>query len=155
MRRACPGFYFGNLRVSGPCGQCRLYGDAIPFVHWASYEKTHISQYIDRYGDPDGIAAHVKANLLDLLTVARDSVVLPLPSFSLKVIEKYIGYERTQAEYGGEWSMANFILATETSDEQLRAQIMEQILKYNDEDLKATWAVSAWLRGKKSSISSA
>lgn len=112
-----------------------LYGDNIPFVHWASYEKSHISQYIERYGDPNGVAEHVKANLLDLLTVAHHSIVLPLPSFGLKIIEKYIGYERSQTEFGGQWSMAQFILATETSDEQLRAQIMEQILKYNDEDL--------------------
>ncbi|WP_348262855.1 TM0106 family RecB-like putative nuclease [Telmatobacter sp. DSM 110680] len=130
-------------------------GDDIPFVHWASYEKTHISQYSDRYGDPNGVAAHVKANLLDLLTIAHKSIVLPLPSFSLKVIEKHIGYQRTQEEYGGTWSIAQFILATETRDEQLRAQIMDQILKYNDEDLEATWAVFEWLRGKNPSIPSA
>jgi predicted RecB family nuclease len=134
----------------------QAYGDAIPFVHWASYEKTHLSQYIERYGDPNGIAAHIKANLLDLLTVARDSIVLPLPSFSLKVVEKYIGgFKRTQSTYGGEWSIAQFILATETNDEQLRAQIMEQILKYNDEDLEATWAVFEWLRGKQPAVPSA
>jgi predicted RecB family nuclease len=51
--------------------------------------------------------------------------------------------------------MAKFILATETSDEQLRAQIMEQILKYNDEELEATWAVFEWLRGKTPAIPSA
>jgi uncharacterized protein len=131
------------------------YGDNIPFVHWAPYEKIHLSQYIERYGDPNGVAAHVKANLLDLLTVARDSIVLPLPSFSLKVIEKYIGYTRTQATYGGEWSMAKFILATETSDQNQPAQLMGEILQYNNEDLEATWAVFEWLRGKKPAIASA
>ena len=42
------------------------HGD-IPFVHWATYEQVKIDMYINRYGDPDGIAARVKANLLDLL----------------------------------------------------------------------------------------
>src|ERR1039457_1201733 len=56
----------------------------IPFVHWASYEKTKLNLYINRYGDADGIAERVKANLLDLLTVANNSIILPLPSFSLK-----------------------------------------------------------------------
>jgi predicted RecB family nuclease len=55
----------------------------------------------------------------------------------------------------GQGQIAQFILATETSDEQLRAQIMEQILKYNDEDLEATWAVFEWLRGKKPAVPSA
>src|ERR1035437_8151424 len=134
----------------------QAYGDAIPLVHWAPYEKTHISHYLQRYGDPNSIAAHVKANLLDLLTVDRNSIVLPLPSFSLKVVEKYIGgFKRTLATYGGEWSIAQFILATETNDEQLRAQIMEQILKYNDEDLEGTWAVFEWLPGKQPAVPSA
>jgi predicted RecB family nuclease len=124
------------------------YGD-IRFVHWASYEKTYLDRYIKRFGDVDGIAARVKANLLDLLTVARDSVVLPVPSFSLKVIEKYVGYKRTQTVYGGDFSMAMFIEAVETSDEAKRNELMGEILKYNSEDLAATWAVFQWLKSKR------
>lgn len=123
------------------------YGD-IPFVHWASYERTQITRYVDRFGDPDGVAARVKENLLDLLTVARDSIVLPVPSFSLKVIEKYVNYKRSQTEYGGDWSMAMFIEATETSDDAKRKEVMDEILKYNREDLEATWAVFQWLKTK-------
>ena len=131
------------------------YGD-IPFVHWAPYERTYLSRYVDRYGDVDDIATRVKANLLDLLTIARDSIVLPIPSFSLKVIEKYIGFERTQTEVDGQWAMATFIEATETSNEGKRDQLMNEILKYNREDLEATWAVFQWLKAKgASSVSGA
>jgi predicted RecB family nuclease len=110
------------------------YGD-VPFVHWATYEKTYLRRYVDRYGDVDGVAARVETNLLDLLRVTQDSIVLPLPSYSLKVVEQYIGFERKQAEYGGQWAMATFIEATETSDEQVRQKLMAQILAYNMEDL--------------------
>lgn len=123
-----------------------LYGD-IPFVHWASYEKTHLSQYIQRYGDVERIASRVVANLLNLLTVTKDSVILPVPSYSLKVIEQYAGYERTQTEYGGQWAMALFIEATETENEGKRQELMNQILAYNNEDLEATWAVFQWIKG--------
>lgn len=122
-----------------------LYDD-IPFVHWASYEKTHLLKYIQRYGDKDAIAARVIANLLDLLTVARDSLILPVPSFSLKVIEQYVGYKRRQEEYGGQWAMAKFIEATETNDDEQRQELMAEILAYNQEDLEATWAVFQWVR---------
>jgi len=44
--------------------------------------------------------------------------------------------------------MAMFIEATETSDESKRKQLMDDILKYIEEDLAATWAVFEWLRGK-------
>jgi len=76
------------------------YGDA-PWVHYATYEATNIKEYIIRYGDPDGIAARVQANLLNLHPICKGSVILPIPSYSLKVIEKHIGFKRSQTEYGG------------------------------------------------------
>ena len=121
------------------------YGD-LPFVHWATYEKTNLDMYIDRYGDPEGIAARVKRNLLDLLPITKASIALPIPSYGLKVIEQYVGFKRTQAEYGGDWSMAMFIEATETNDQKRRAALMADILKYNQEDLAATWAMLQWLK---------
>ncbi len=128
-------------------GIFETYGD-IPFVHWAPYEQTYLRRYVERFGDPEGIAARVGANLLDLLTVTRKSVVLPLPSLSLKVVEDYVGFERKEAEYGGAWAMATFIEATETSDEGKRKELMDKIVAYNKEDLEATWAVFEWLMGK-------
>jgi predicted RecB family nuclease len=123
------------------------YGD-IPFVHWHHYERIHIEQYVDRFGDRDGVAARVLANLLDLLPITKSAIALPLPSYSLKVVEEYVGFKRTQDEYGGSWAITQFILATETEDEVERNQRMGEILKYNEEDLQATWAVFEWLRNK-------
>ena len=123
------------------------HGD-IPFVHWHHYEKTHVDQYISRYGDPDGTAARVLRNLLDLLPITRNAVALPLPSYSLKVVEGHVGFKRKQEEFGGDWAMAQFILATETTDEVKRNALMVEILTYNEEDLAATWAVFEWLRDK-------
>jgi predicted RecB family nuclease len=40
------------------------------------------------------------------------------------------------------------ILATETNDENERNARMDEILKYNCEDLGAKWAVFDWLRKK-------
>jgi predicted RecB family nuclease len=131
-----------------------VYGD-VPFVHWTCYEKTYLSKYIQRHGDADGTAARVIANLLDLFAITRESVILPVPSFSLKVIEQYVGYKRKEAEYGGQWAMAMFIEATETSDDARRKELMGKILDYNKEDLEATWAVFEWLRSKTPSLNSA
>jgi predicted RecB family nuclease len=123
------------------------YGD-IPFVHWHHYEKTKINTYIKRYGDRDGIAERILRRLVDLLPITKDAVILPQPSYSLKVVEKHVGFKRTQDEYGGDWSIAKYIEAVETEDEGKRKSLMDEILKYNEEDLKATWAVFEWLRKK-------
>jgi predicted RecB family nuclease len=157
-----PGAYVGKIAAIGEKGDLvgwegfletakgifETYGD-IPFVHWYHYEKTKISAYIERYGDRNGVAERVKKNLLDLLPRTQAAVALPLPSYSLKVVEKYVGFKRTQDEYGGDWSMATFIRATETDDEATRKELLDAILTYNREDLAATWAVFEWLRAKK------
>jgi predicted RecB family nuclease len=44
--------------------------------------------------------------------------------------------------------MATFIEATETSDDSKRKQLRDEILKYNEEDLAAMWAVFQWLKTK-------
>lgn len=123
------------------------YGD-LPFVHWHHYERTHLKKYIERYGDPSGIAERVLSNLFDLLPVVKKSIALPLPSYSLKVIEQYVGFKRSQDEYGGDWAMAQYIKATETGDKKHRQEIIDQVLTYNQEDLEATWAVLEWVMSK-------
>ncbi len=76
---------------------------------------------------------------------------MPIPSYSLKVVESYIGFQRTQDEYGGQWAMAKYIEAVEFEDETLRDEVIDKILIYNREDLEATWAVLQWLKSKKAS----
>src|SRR3990172_6043249 len=121
------------------------HGD-IPFVHWANYEKTKLKAYMKRFGDEEEIAQRVLANCLDLLEVTKESLILPVYSYGLKMVEKYVKFKRTMEEFGGEWSMAQYIRAVETKDEKLRNEIMSKIVKYNEEDLQATWAVLQWLR---------
>lgn len=123
------------------------YGD-IPFVHWHHYERVKIDLYLERYGDRDGIASRIKANLLDLLPITQKSIALPLPSYSLKVVEKYVGFKRTLDDVAGDWAMAKYIEAIETEDPAERDEVMAQILDYNREDLEATWAVLTWLKSK-------
>lgn len=120
---------------------------AIRFVHYAAYERTKLRRYVDRYGDDDrGTAARVEQQLLDLLPVIQNAVALPTPSYSLKVVEQYVGFKRSQEEYGGDWSMAKYIEATEMEDEAAREAVLDQIRTYNQEDLEATWAVLKWIR---------
>jgi len=116
------------------------------FVHWGGYEKSKIALYMERYGDPDGVAARLRERLFDLLPTVRKSVVLPLPSSSLKVVERHVGFQRRLPEARGQWAMARYIEATETSDRAARDRILNEILTYNEEDLDATWAVLSWLR---------
>lgn len=121
------------------------YGD-IPFLHWASYEKTLINEYVERYGDPDGTASRVLGCLTDIYTLTSRAFALPIPSYSLKQVEALAGYERSMEDYGGDWSIVQYMKARESEDPVERQAIIDEIALYNREDLEATWAVFAWLR---------
>ncbi len=123
------------------------YGD-VPFVHWHHYERTKLKGYVARHGDRDGVASRVESNLIDLLPITQKAIVLPLASYSLKVVEKYVGFKRRIEEGRGDWAMAKYIEACETENEATRKEVMQQVLDYNREDLEATWAVVGWLRAR-------
>ena len=82
---------------------------------------------------------------MDLYTLVPKTVILPDPSYSLKLVEKRAGYQRSQAEYGGEWSIAKYIAAVETGDATAYEEAIGEVLIYNREDLEATWAVFQWM----------
>ena len=121
------------------------YGD-IPFLHWASYEKTRINEYVKRYGDPVGTAARVLGCLTDLYALTVKAFALPVPSYSLKAVELLANYERSMEDFGGEWSIVQFMKAQSCEDPTQRQAIIDEIALYNREDLEATWAVFQWLR---------
>jgi predicted RecB family nuclease len=117
----------------------------VPFIHWHQYERIHLDKYLDEFGDREGIATRIGDNLFDLLDETQESLALPIPSYSLKVVERHIGYRRSQDEYGGEWSMAKYIEATELENTADRDNVINQILTYNREDLEAAWSVFQWV----------
>ncbi len=119
------------------------------FIHWGSYEKTAFERYRTLYGGEG--ADRVLASLVDLLSVTRTSIVLPVPSYGLKSVEKLAGYERKLVGYQGSVAMARYIEACETDEETAREGIVKEILAYNEEDLDATQAVMEWLRARISS----
>lgn len=122
-----------------------IYGE-LPFIHWASYEKSKVRLYIERYGDRDGIAGNVLENLFDLYTATQKAFYLPSHSYSLKELEGLVGYERSMEDYGGQWAMAQYIIAVESNNEEKYSEFINDILLYNKEDLEATWKVMSWLK---------
>lgn len=122
------------------------HGD-IPFLHWASYERTRINEYAARYGDPDGTAARALGCLTDLYYLTSRAFALPIPSYSLKQVEGLAGYKRSMEDYGGDWSIVQYMKAQASDDPAERQAIVDEIALYNREDLEATWAVFQWLRG--------
>ncbi|MEZ0370072.1 MAG: TM0106 family RecB-like putative nuclease [Candidatus Sericytochromatia bacterium] len=121
------------------------YGD-VPFVHWGSFEPYCIKLYLQRFGDRRGTANRIHKNLLDFFTVLKQSVIVPLPSYSLKVIEKYVGFERPDQDTGGYWSVVSYLKSVSTKNPERRDNLLDQLLAYNCSDLQAMWHVLRWFQ---------
>lgn len=75
------------------------YGD-ISFVHWHYYERTKINLYIDRYGNPEGVAARVLANLHDLVGCAPASQLQPQSRGEAHRVQTHAGRVRRGLGHG-------------------------------------------------------
>jgi len=122
----------------------KSYGD-IPVVHYGSHEKAWVSNYISRYGDIRRVGQRILNNLWNMYSAITASVVLPVPSYSLKQVEVYVGFKRSQEEYGGSWSIVRYNQYLEATDEEEAESILTTMRAYNREDLLATYSVYRWL----------
>lgn len=118
------------------------YGE-IPFLHWHHYERTKLDLYMQRYGDEQGIAARVRRNLVDLLPLTKTFVALPIYSYSLKEIEKYVGFQRS-LDVDGAWVISQMMQSIEGESQQ-EACLRRKLLAYNGEDIMATNSILQWL----------
>ncbi len=119
--------------------------DDIPFVHYTSHERTWVKKYIERYGDKNNIAGRVLNNLWDMYPCIEKNLFLPVPSYGLKNIEKIVGFNRSQEEYGGLWSIITYDRYLNADSPEKAQAVLSEILTYNTEDLAASLAVYEWL----------
>ena len=113
--------------------------------HYAEYEKTHLKVLFERYGGDENLFGEINYSLVDLRNVIRRSVYLPLLKYSLKYVARHLGFEW---EVGDEASGANSILWYQQylEDIEKNKAIMEKIIKYNEDDCRATAVVKDWLK---------
>lgn len=122
-----------------------VHGD-IPFLHWGNYEAQSLSLYLKRYGDDQGIGQRIQKNLLDLWALLKASILIPLPSYSLKVIEEYVGFQRPDKDTGGYWSVMSYLKSTSTRNHKQRERLQQKLLAYNHADRLAMWYVLQWFQ---------
>ncbi len=121
--------------------------DNFVIYHYAFYERQVFDRLVLRYGAPTVLIEKFKENTIDLYNKTVDTAVLPLYFYSLKDVAGYLGYKWDDPTAGGAESVVWYNDWLDKRD----PVIMKKILKYNEDDVRATLLIKEWLVNQKPS----
>src|SRR3989338_6537471 len=129
--------------------------DNFVIYHYAFYERQVFDRLALRYGAPTTLINKFKDNTIDLHLKLVDSAVLPLYFYGLKDVAGYLGYKWDNPEAGGAESVVwynDWLDKKDLPDRQAGDAILKKILKYNEDDVRATLLIKEWLSSEKQSL---
>lgn len=121
--------------------------DDFVIYHYAYYEKQVFDRLALRYGAPATLVNKFKENTIDLHFKVVDSAVLPLYFYTLKDIAQFLGYKWDDPNAGGAESVVWYNDWLDTKD----GSILKKLLRYNEDDVRATLLIKEWMEGQKPS----
>ncbi|MDP3901656.1 MAG: TM0106 family RecB-like putative nuclease [bacterium] len=112
--------------------------------HYADYERSRTISMAGKYGtSPAFEMFHTK--LFDLMKTVQSSVIFPLYFYSIKDIAKFLDFKWRHKKAGGGQSIFWYETWLETGDKD----ILQDIVDYNEDDVRATEFLHQWLINKK------
>ncbi len=116
--------------------------------HYGYYEKHVLQRMEKRYGAPADLMKKFRENSLDLYTITTNSAILPIYFYSLKDIAGYIGYKWNDEGAGGGEAVVWYDQWQETG----KKEFLDKLIKYNEDDVRATLTIKEWLEKQKPKI---
>jgi predicted RecB family nuclease len=113
--------------------------------HYAYYETQVFQRMVLRYGAPQQLINKFNENTIDLHGRFIDAVILPLYFYTLKDIAHFLGYTWDDPHAGGAESVVWYNEWLKTQDQA----ILKKLLRYNEDDVRATALVKEWLTKQK------
>lgn len=115
--------------------------------HYASYEETAIKRLMSQHGTREAQVDWLLRNgkLVDLYKVVREAIRVSEPSYSIKNIEHFYMAKRDGDVTNAGASIVFYERWKETGEQAL----LEQIERYNKDDVLSTYLLRNWLLGIK------
>lgn len=116
------------------------YPDA-PIYHFCVYEFDTVKRLAKLYRTPYTSVVPVLNRFVDVYEKLTRSVTLPIESYALKAIARWLGFEWRDKEASGARCIYWYDQWLKTGDRSL----LEIIQRYNEDDCRATHSVKDWL----------
>lgn len=114
--------------------------DDAKIYHFHSYEKTAITKLSKRYGTCEQLEQFT-TNLVDLFKCTVESRIFPVYFYSIKDIAKYLNFKWQHEKAGGAQSIFWYEEWLESNDRS----VLQDIIDYNEDDVRATEFLHNWL----------
>jgi uncharacterized protein len=113
---------------------------AAPIYHFSIYEADTLKRMAKRYALTHHPIKKILQRCVDLHDYVLKSVTLPVENYSLKTIAQWLGFEWRDA-LSGDQTVCLYDQWLSTAD----ATCLEAILRYNEDDCRATYVLKMWL----------
>lgn len=114
-----------------------------PIFHFCEYEAQTVKKLARRYGTSYDRWRPLLYRFVDLHKWATKTVVLPVESYSLKSLARWLGFEWRDKTANG----AQCIVWYNQWQEMPERKYLDSILVYNEDDCRATYILKEWLSG--------
>ncbi len=111
-----------------------------PIFHFCPYELQTAKRLAETYGSRFPIDA-LLSRFVDLHERVTRVAILPVESYALKPIARWVGFDWRDPDANGAQSICWYDQWVQTGDRQH----LEAILRYNEDDCRATYWVKNWL----------
>ncbi|MBW4684115.1 MAG: TM0106 family RecB-like putative nuclease [Komarekiella atlantica HA4396-MV6] len=112
-----------------------------PIYHFCVYEFDTVKRLAKLYRTPYSSVHPVLNRFVDVYEQLTQSVALPVESYALKAIARWLGFEWREKESSGAKCIYWYDQWLQTGDRTL----LEIIQRYNEDDCRATRSVKDWL----------
>ncbi|MCW2811135.1 MAG: family RecB-like putative nuclease [Friedmanniella sp.] len=123
--------------------------DSSAVFHYSPYEVNAIRTLAERHPLPElgWAAAYAQQSFVDLYEITKTHF-FGLDGLGLKVIATQTGFRWRDDDPGGLNSQRWFTEAVHGADPEVRLAAQRRVLEYNEDDVRATHALRAWLRAR-------
>ncbi len=116
----------------------------LPVYHYGWYEQDVFRLMATRYGAPIGFIEDLAERSVDLLERLREAIIFPLSFYSLKDIAQFLDFHWRHSDASG----LNSVLWYEEWLTTGNRELLDDVVKYNEDDVLATWHVRNWAKKK-------
>jgi predicted RecB family nuclease len=112
-----------------------------PIFHFCDYEVKTFKRLAKLYNTPAYLWKPVLKRFVDIHKQVTQKAIMPVESYALKPIARWLGFDWRDAKANGAQCVCWYEDWLKTGDRSL----LEAIVRYNEDDCRATYVVKDWL----------